>query len=381
MTTLRSVVDGLSRAADSGESVVLATVVRVTGSSYGGVGARMLVRVDGSTVGLVSGGCLESDIAEHALRVHLNRNPEVVTYDTRDDDDAPWGLGLGCNGLIEVLLEPLDPERALAIAALLDRALSSDAPSVLATVTRVTEAADGSPGVGAHVLFTGDSSWKTGDWGQGLLPATASAATGDALAAGRRGFVHEYGGVELAFEVVIPAVHLLVCGSGPDAAPIVHFGCSVGWDVIVVDHRPPVDARAGRFPGARVIECSEPLRVAEAVSLTARTAGVVVSHHFARDLDYVQALLISDVCYVGVLGPRARTRRMLDELAARGVPLDSTERIFAPVGLDIGGDGPEAIALAIITEISAVTNGRSGGHLRDRRGPMHADSRQRANSR
>ncbi|MGZ8493295.1 MAG: XdhC family protein, partial [Gemmatirosa sp.] len=108
MTTLPAIVDALSRAAVSHEAVVLATVVRVVGSSYGGVGARMLVRVDGTTVGLVSGGCLESDLAEHARRVHATGRAEVIAYDTRADDDAVWGLGLGCNGLIEVLLQPLD---------------------------------------------------------------------------------------------------------------------------------------------------------------------------------------------------------------------------------------------------------------------------------
>jgi len=121
VTTHREVVGALSRAAADGNSVVLATVVRVTGSSYGGVGARMVIRDDSSTVGLVSGGCLESDLAEHARRVRASGRAEVVTYDTRNDDDAPWGLGLGCNGLIEVLLEPLPPLQARDVAGLIDQ--------------------------------------------------------------------------------------------------------------------------------------------------------------------------------------------------------------------------------------------------------------------
>src|SRR6185503_7418388 len=134
MTTHRAIVDGLYRAAANDEPVLLATVVRVTGSSYGGVGARMLVRGDGSTVGLVSGGCLESDLAEHARRVHEAGHAEVVRYDTRNDDDAPWGLGLGCNGVIDVLLEPLPPARGKYLAKLLDKALNADKRSVLATI-------------------------------------------------------------------------------------------------------------------------------------------------------------------------------------------------------------------------------------------------------
>src|SRR6476646_4674905 len=128
MTTHRSIVDALSAAAADGDAVVLATVVRVTGSSYGGVGARMVVRVDGSTVGIVSGGCLETDLADQARKVHETGVAKVVTYDTRADDDAAWGLGLGCNGLIDVLLEPLMPEHARGVADILVNALQNESP-------------------------------------------------------------------------------------------------------------------------------------------------------------------------------------------------------------------------------------------------------------
>ncbi len=181
--------------------------------------------------------------------------------------------------------------------------------------------------------------------------------------------------MEVAFEVVMPAVHLVVCGSGPDVAPLVRLATQLGWEVTVADHRPVTDEHAARFPGARVVECAEALRLADVVTLTPRTAAVVMSHNFGRDLDYVAALLAGGAAYVGVLGPRARTERMLTDLSARdGASAQSTERLFAPVGIDLGGDGPEAIALAIIAEVAAVSNNRSAGHLRDRRGPLHASS-------
>ena len=372
MTTHRSIVTGLNTAAEAGESVVLATVVRVTGSSYGGVGARMLVRGDGSTVGLVSGGCLESDLAEHARRVHEGGRAEVVRYDTRDDDDAPWGLGLGCNGLIDVLLEPLPPTRATYLAKLLDRALAADKPSVLATVINVRASSEGSPSVGGHALIIGNRIEKTGGWGTDKTLARATADTVEVVTAGRRGLVREFDGVEVAYEVVTPAVPLVICGSGPDVVPIARFASELGWNVTVVDHRPVSDSHASRYHGARAIECAEAVKLGEAVALTPRTAAVVMSHHLVRDTDYVQALLDAGIAYVGVLGPRARTDRMLSDLAARkSEPLKNGERLFAPVGMDIGGDGPDAIALAVITEISAVINGRGGGHLRDKRGPLH----------
>jgi xanthine dehydrogenase accessory factor len=142
--------------------------------------------------------------------------------------------------------------------------------------------------------------------------------------------------------------------------------------VTVVDHRPVAHAHPERFAGARVVECADSLRLAESVALTPRTAAVVMSHHFARDTDYVEALLASPAAYVGVLGPRSRTERMLADLAARGVGSPSGDRLHGPIGLDVGGDGREAIALAIVAEVSAVMHGRAGGHLRDRQGSLHA---------
>lgn len=152
MSSHIAIMESLTHAAAAGESVVLATVVRVVGSSYGGVGARMVIRVDGSTVGLVSGGCLESDLCAHAVEVHADGRARLVTYDTRADDDAVWGLGLGCNGLIDVLLDPLSPAQARASADILAVALFANEPSVLVTVTHA-EPASGSPAVGAQALL------------------------------------------------------------------------------------------------------------------------------------------------------------------------------------------------------------------------------------
>src|SRR6266542_2059187 len=125
----------------------------------------MLVHGDGSTVGLVSGGCLESDLAEHARRVHEAGAAEVVRYDTRDDDDAPWGLGLGCNGLIDVRLEPLRPDQAVSMAELLEQARASQTPSVLATPDRLVDFVTYLPAVGVHALLGGTEPNTIGDWG------------------------------------------------------------------------------------------------------------------------------------------------------------------------------------------------------------------------
>ena len=375
MTTHREIVRVLLEAASQSESLVLATVVRITGSSYGGVGARMICLGDGSRIGLVSGGCLESDLAEHARRVYATGNAQVVGYDTREGDEVPWGLGLGCNGLVEVLLEPLSPHQAGDVAGLIDQALASDSPSVIATVIRSHGSEIGEPQIGSHALFDGPEIRSTGDWGAGSALIDAAQFVLPALAAGRRGAVHEIGSAEVAFEVVTPAVRLVICGTGPDAAPVARLASQLGWDAIVVDHRPLTEAHSARFPGARVVECADALQLANVLPVKQRFAAIVMSHNLARDRDYLHALLKSDVTYLGVLGPRARTERMLTELIAREGSLPHIDdRFFSPVGMDIGGEGPDAIALSIIAQVAAVTSGRPGGHLRDRRAPLHASA-------
>ena len=369
MTTHRAIVDALFRSADKNEPVVLATVVRISGSSYGGVGTRMVARVDGTTVGLVSGGCLESDLAEHARDVHKRRVPRVVTYDTRADDETAWGLGLGCNGLIDVLLEPLTPANSAAIARLLDQGLAARSPGVMVTVISSRDG-ESDKRVGAHALFSDETVVTTGEWGDRSVLDEARRHLGEALAAGRRGLVVEAGDCELAFEIIRPAVRLVVFGTGPDVSPVALLAVQAGWSVTVVDHRPLVEEHLKRFHGASVVECADPEKVSDAVSITPSTAAVIMSHHYPRDLAYVRALLATDASYIGVLGPRARSERMLGEMS-EDERARAEERMFAPVGMDIGGDGPEGIALSIVAEVSAVVSGRSGSHLRDKRTPLH----------
>ncbi len=368
MTTHRAIVDALFTSADNDESVVLATVVRITGSSYGGVGARMVARIDGTTVGIVSGGCLESDLAEHARDVHKRREPRLVTYDTRADDETAWGLGLGCNGLIDVLLEPLTPAGAAAVGRLLDQALAARSAGVLASVISGTDGTGLK--VGAHALFSDETVATTGDWGDRQVLGELRRHLGAALEAGRRGLVLELDGAEVSFEVIRPAVKLVVFGVGPDVSPIVQMAVQAGWTCTVADHRPLVPEHVARFPGATVVECSDPANLGADVSITPSTAAVVMSHHYVRDLAYVRALLATDAAYIGVLGPRARSERMLAEMTESERRI-AGERMFAPIGMDVGGDGPEAIALSIIAEVSAVMSRRRGGHLRDRQASLH----------
>ena len=385
MSDLRIVARELVRASQRGESVVLASVVCTEGATYRGVGARMVVRADGTPLGLLSGGCLEADLVERAARVRQSGQAEIVSYDGRAGDDLMWGLGIGCNGLVEILLEPRDADRAGSLGAMLARALDESSPSVVATVIRAS--GSGAPEIGARVLVRAPMDVaRDGEWGRsGVIEAVIADAMGPRPSE-RRGMNLDYvlseetaSGIDeavmaqVAFEVIRPNVSLLVCGSGPDAIPVVRLALSLGWDVTVVDPRPVAVLPQERFTGARVVECARSENLDSVVETNARTAAIVMSHNYERDLDYFDRLASSDVAYLGVLGPRARTERMLGDLEFRGRACDEgmRSRIHAPIGLDVGGDGAEAIALSIIAEISAVMHGRSGASLRGSDASIH----------
>jgi xanthine dehydrogenase accessory factor len=386
VSDLRVIARELLRAAECGESVVVASVVRTEGSAYRGVGARMVVRDDESTVGLLSGGCLEGDLVRRSATVRSSGIAEIATYDGRSAEDLIWGLGLGCNGLVEVLLERFGPREAEALGALLSRALDGDTPSVIATVIR--SIGDEAPEVGARVLVRAPLHLdRQGEWNQSVLldAVVADARNGDVSA--RRGLNLQYAlaksdavldatvTAHVTFEVVAPTVDVVICGSGPDVIPVARLATMLGWSVTVVDHRPVSLTPRERFGSARVVECARSDCLDDVVAPASRSAAIVMSHNYERDLDYLDALGRSGVAYIGMLGPRARTDRLLDDLEARGrrFPEWMRERIYAPIGLDVGGDGAESIALSIIAEISAVMNDRSGSHLREAHSSIHEE--------
>jgi xanthine/CO dehydrogenase XdhC/CoxF family maturation factor len=323
----------------------------------------MVIPQNAPPIGIVSGGCLEADLAEHAKQVLESHHPKVVAYDTRADDDAAWGLGLGCNGLIDVLLEPLDVSEAKELAVLLQRGLDSSKPSVLATILE----SEANP---PRALFVGDDTY-TIRWTDNDLLRKAQVDADQAFAESRRGLVRNYGDTPVAFELIVPSIDLLICGSGPDVVPLVRLASELDWNLTVVDHRAGDGTHRERFPAARVVDCHDPRQLEKATSISTFTAAVVMSHNYARDLEYVRALLDSEAAYIGVLGPRARTERMFADITSAGGTVTRGDRIYSPIGLDTGGDGPERIALSIIAEVGAVMSNRTGTHLRDSRNPLH----------
>jgi xanthine dehydrogenase accessory factor len=372
MSELLQVAAALTRAAGDGQVSVLATVVRTAGSTYRRIGARLVVMPDGSHVGSVSAGCMEADIVLRAAGVRSSGTVELLTYDTRSPDDLIWGSGSGCGGVTELLLEPLDPERALAKAERFRMVAESRRRGVLATVIRAT----------GLLLRSGD---------QAVLPhATAGLVGFEDAPAPLRALVqskachqlragssmavpHAWGeqALDIAYEVWSPRIRVCVCGAGPDAAPLVAMAKWLGWQVRLIDHRPAMLSQE-QWPEVDCTLVRSPDDVIAAVRSIDCDAAVIMNHHYERDLRFLHAWLASEVPFIGVLGPRRRTAQMLATLDGE-VRLDREDRrIHAPVGLDLGGETTEEIALAIVAEIRASLAGRGGGPLRNRHAPIHA---------
>jgi xanthine/CO dehydrogenase XdhC/CoxF family maturation factor len=313
---------------------VLATVVATAGSTYRKPGARMLIMPDGQYCGLLSGGCLEADLRIRAQEVLQCGVARAVEYDTRGPDEVLFGVGAGCEGAMRVLLEPAAPggaaARALAGAA---HANQRGEPTSLVMVHEGPEAVLGTyaagPPLPVELIEAG---------AQAVADAASTALT---IAVGNQR-------VRAFVQFVAPPPHLLVCGAGPDAEPVVTAARTLGWRVTVVDHRAAyIDQR--RFPGARVL-LTDPDALESVVDLGLCHAAVVMSHVLDSDAAYLSVLMAaSRPGYVGLLGPAARRERLMQKLSCNESPLMA--RLHSPVGLKLGAVTPEAIALAIVSEI------------------------------
>jgi xanthine dehydrogenase accessory factor len=365
MSETREVLEAIEEGLARGDRMALATIVGVRGSTYRREGARLLVPENGKPVGTISGGCLEGDVREAAAEVMATGIPRLLHFDLTADDEVVWGWGLGCNGVIDVFVEPA--EGAARTAGALRRAIEEQRRLVSVTLL---DSARGQP-PGSRLLVHPDGSTE-GSLGEEALDEEAREAALRALAEERSRTVALAEGARAFLEVLVPPLRLLVCGAGHDAIPLVRFAAGLGWRVEVVDDR---DAflKPHRFPGASRFVKTEPIDAARSAGVDDRTFVVVMTHNFLRDKDYLRSFLGSGVRYIGMLGPRARLERLLDQLRREGYEPDPAdlEVVHGPAGLDLGGDGPEEVAWSIVGEVMAVWNRRTGGFLKERPGPIH----------
>src|SRR5690606_2603635 len=340
--SVRRIIEAFDAWRTRGETLVLATVYDTLGSTYSKPGHRILIAANGDYQGLVSGGCLEGDLAERAATVAATGTPLAVTYDLRDDADDLWGLGVGCNGLIRVFLQPLTPESGFEPFASISARLVGTAGGAVATVI-ASERADAP--IGATLVVDADSGGTTLHGLDAGAEAVAELAAGcrDVLGSGRALHVRGRDGFEVLYAPLVPLPRILVLGAGLDAVPVVDFAAELGWFVTVADHRPAYLAR-GRFERAdRVLEV-DPRELPRQLALEEFDAVLVMSHHLETDRTYLSHLAGLPARYLGVLGPPARRARLLDALGEAGEAL--RPRLKGPIGLDLGADSPESIALS-----------------------------------
>lgn len=349
------------------KKAALATVVKVRGSSYRSPGARMLITNDGRWIGSISGGCLEGDALRRAREVMQTGEPQVITYDTTAEGDS-LGIGLGCNGIIDVLIQAIGEEDADNPIKRLESFVNYDNLSVIATVFRT----HGTPGL-AEQLWIDNNKGVHGDIHDKALRTQMSQ---DLLwvQENRKPEIKTYanGQLEVFFEIVEPCIDLLIFGAGFDARPVVDLAKVMGWDVTVTDECIAHIAPA-RFPLADQVKLCKREHVSEEIKIKPYSAAVLMSHNYEYDLQVLKRLLPTPVNYIGILGPKKRVDKMYESLETEDFQLtvEDKHRIHSPIGLDIGAETPEEIALSIITEIQAKFTNRSGGFLKYRNAPIH----------
>lgn len=313
---------------------MLATVIGTQGSTYRRPGARMLLTEEGWAAGSISGGCLEGDVVRTAWE-RTAEGPVIVTYDSTADEDIVWGFGLGCNGVVQVLFERL-PADGGPLAY-----YEAGEPGLLVTH------------IGSRL---GERHWIPNPSHSLMEREGCELSTFD--------------GDPVLLEAVLPPRPLVIFGAGHDAAPLASAAKAVGMHVTVIDGRAAY-AQPARFPEADAVHHLAPQNAVK--NLDRRTAAVVMTHGYLNDLAILRDLLPSPAGYVGLLGPRRRADRLLNELRDEGyVPTErDLERLHAPIGLDLGAEGPDEIAVAVVAEILAFFRKRAGGMLRDSEEPLH----------
>lgn len=362
MKEVADIIKAFKTAQQDGRRTALATVVHVEGSAYRRPGARMLVTETGELTGAISGGCLEGDALRKALFAISQQQNRLVTYDTTDEEDAKFGVQLGCNGIIHILFEP-NPVHAIM---LLEKAMEQRQDTVLSTIFSLKQG----PQPGTCLLYTPDVTFSN------VADKTLEEAIVQHAAEvfySKTSLVTQYDQVNGFIELLRPPVSLVIAGAGNDAVPVVDMAKILGWNVTIVDGR-AAQASQQRFPKADKVMVAKPGEAVPLINIDERTVFVLMTHNYNYDIAMLKALLLQDVpTYIGSLGPRRKLERMLDELNEQGVVITEEQRtnIYGPVGLDLGAETSEEIALSIIAEIKSVMTGKKARSLRDKNGPIH----------
>lgn len=365
MKEINDIIKSDREAVANNKKTALATVVKIEGSSYRQPGARMLVTEDGILTGAISGGCLEGDALRKALLAINQKRNKLITYDTTNENVQEFSVQLGCNGIVHILLEYIDESNMNNPIRLLEKSVEYRAASVLFTQFSLSKNAEQK---GTTLIYNGIDDYDFDDENlnrslQKVLEDRTSAV---------KDFIFEDRKQSLLLQYIPSPVSLLVVGAGNDVKPVVKIADLLGWEVTVAEGR-ITHATAKRFPDAKNVIVSKAEELLNNFIVDDRTFVLLMTHNYHYDLEVLKLLLKTDCPYIGTLGPKTKLLRMMSDLNDEGIVLtdEDMERIFGPIGLDIGAETSEEIALSAISEIKAVMEGRKGTSLRYKTDKIH----------
>jgi xanthine/CO dehydrogenase XdhC/CoxF family maturation factor len=366
MNEQKSIIKAYESAKVKQLKVALATVVQVDGSAYRRPGARMLITEAGELTGAISGGCLEGDALRKAQTVIFQQESMLVTYDTTDEDDQKFGIGLGCNGIIHVLIEPIDFQDELNPIALLEQAVSDRELGILATVFSVKNAR--STQIGTRLLKKASIFKRKIDGIEAALLEKIEAELAS-FSSSKNQILMLDEAHSIFIEVIHPPIQLLLFGAGNDTIPVTKMANLLGIEVILIDGRAN-QATESRFPTVSKIIVSPAETALEGIEVDARTVAMLMTHNFEYEAEVLERLLSKNLPYLGILGPKKKSEKLHERLTSKGLRFDWSN-VYSPIGLDLGAENSEEIALSALSEIKAVLAGKMGTFLRDKQGPIH----------
>lgn len=372
MKEIADIVGAYHLASKAGKRTALATLVHVEGSSYRRPGAHMLITEDGQLTGAISGGCLEGDALKKALLAINEQKNKIVTYDTTDEDDAKFGVQLGCNGVVHILFEPIVEADANNPIHLLQKITSDRKNAVLVTLFSLNNPKGLQPGT--CFLLRGND--KIGN--KNLIEQLHESIELEAanVLCYKQSNIKQYLSGDIGFTAffsfIKPVIQLIIAGAGNDVVPLAAIANLMGWYTVIADGRPN-HATKQRFATAQKVLISKPQQLLEQVNIDEQTVFVLMTHNYNYDFELLKLLTAIDCDYIGILGPKKKLERMFNELQEQGIEIskDHLEKIHGPVGLDIGAETAEEIALSIAAEIKSVLSARGGQSLKLEDGPIH----------
>jgi xanthine/CO dehydrogenase XdhC/CoxF family maturation factor len=360
MKEISQIIDFYDKLDHERQKVALASVVQVEGSSYRRIGARMLISEDGTWVGGISGGCLEGDALRRAKLAIFKKTSSVVRYDTTQDDEHQIGVGLGCNGIIDILFTPVEASDPFNPVEKLRKIGETRSVQLLLTILELGD--DQKWMLGTSYLYN-DEKQLIDVFGVELAALILKDCQNTLSTRKSKVYSYQPHIPKLLIEAIPPPIHLHLFGSQYDIYPMTRMAKELGWIVSV--YCSPGKVHKSLYHIADRIHPYD----SNGKTIDPHSACIIMAHDYARDLKNLKASLDLGFPYVGILGPRVRSEKMLDEL---GVDMNERENLYYPVGLDIGANNPEEISISVLSEIKAHFSQRPGTHLKELDGPIHA---------